>query len=82
MDARVTSAFTRVFDALCPRMTQTRGSIRSESALAALAPGLERAQFRFFLGKQLLDHRPLGGIDFRGKQLPVVVNVEASNILR
>jgi hypothetical protein len=23
MDARVTSAFTRVFDALCPRMTQS-----------------------------------------------------------
>jgi hypothetical protein len=51
-------------------------------SLALLALGFERAQFRFLLGKQLLDHRPLARVGFRREYPAVVLDVQASYVLR
>jgi hypothetical protein len=50
-------------------------------SLAGLPLGFERTQLGLLLGEQVLDHFPLRGIVFRGEQPPVVLDIEASDIL-
>ena len=49
--------------------------------LAAFSLGLKRQQLRFLLGKQLFNRSPLRGIGLRGEQPPVMLDVQASDIL-
>ena len=50
-------------------------------SLAGLPLGFERTQLGLLLGEQLLDHFALRGIVFRGEEPPVVLDIEASDIL-